>query len=171
MPQVLSFFNFAALGDPQAALVVQSVSTHSRLRQGANIPTRILCLLASPDASAQYIALMNCIFAAQRNDIVLDCCKIGMDEARFAQQAAALTGGTYLRVAEPAALLQYLLMVFEAGSKTRALLRPPQSSGEEGGTTCMCHRQPIMIGQVCSVCLSVFCKPVPVCLTCGATFD
>lgn len=136
----------------------------------------------------------------QRNDIVLDCCKIGLDEARFAQQAAALTGGIYLRVAEPAALLQYLLvrlgarglaacatskvsgllnhnlvarsqMVFEAGSKTRALLRPPQSSGEEGGTTCMCHRQPIMIGQVCSVCLSVFCKPVPVCLTCGATFD
>lgn len=37
----------------------------NRLRQGANIPTRILCLLASPDASAQYIALMNCIFAAQ----------------------------------------------------------------------------------------------------------
>lgn len=144
----------------------------NRLRQGANIPTRILCLLASPDSSAQYIALMNCIFAAQareewelgrrragiacalfgltsvplwrrcvrstllqanfprdvrrrkrslitshppppclqRNNIVLDCCKIGLDEARFAQQAAALTGGIYHRVAEPAALLQYLLV-------------------------------------------------------------
>lgn len=55
----------------------------------------------------------------QRNDIVLDCCKIGLDEARFAQQAAALTGGIYLRVAEPAALLQYLLVRLEAWQRVR----------------------------------------------------
>lgn len=71
-------------------------------------------MLQSPDAPSQYIATMNAIFAAQRGRIRIDSCYLGPQQSAFLQQAAHLTGGTYLRPARPAGLLQYLLMVREA---------------------------------------------------------
>ncbi|KAL6776671.1 TFB4 [Auxenochlorella protothecoides x Auxenochlorella symbiontica] len=113
---------------------------------------------------------MNAVFAAQRDGVVMDCCKLGSGEARFAQHASQLTGGVYLKPSEPQALLQNLLMVFAAGPGARAQLILPTSAGVDGGATCMCHRRPLTMGHVCSVCLSVFCEPLPVCLTCGSEF-
>jgi transcription initiation factor TFIIH subunit 3 len=75
---------------------------------------RILCITACPDASAQYIAVMNAIFAAQRSKVAIDACKLGGEHSSFLQQAAYLTGGVYLRPPRPEALTQYLLVSLAA---------------------------------------------------------
>lgn len=61
-------------------------------------------------------------------------------------------------------------MAFAAAPDARGRLELPNDTGVEGGATCMCHRRPLHMGYVCSVCLSVFCEAVPACLTCGAEF-
>jgi hypothetical protein len=58
---------------------------------------RILCLMGCPDPAAQYISVMNCLFSAQRANVVVDGCVLGNAESAFLQQAAHLTGGLYLR--------------------------------------------------------------------------
>lgn len=47
---------------------------------------------------------------AQRDGVAVDCCKLGPTDAAFAQHAAQLTGGVYLRPGLPRGLLQYLLV-------------------------------------------------------------
>ncbi|KAL6776670.1 TFB4 [Auxenochlorella protothecoides x Auxenochlorella symbiontica] len=164
-----------AAGPTRRVLQLSAALSHvlchvNRLRRGGDTPARVLCVLASSEPSTQYIPLMNAVFAAQRDGVVMDCCKLGSGEARFAQHASQLTGGVYLKPSEPQALLQNLLMVFAAGPGARAQLILPTSAGVDGGATCMCHRRPLTMGHVCSVCLSVFCEPLPVCLTCGSEF-
>lgn len=44
----------------------------------------------------------------QRSGILIDACRLGAGHSSFLQQAAYLTGGTYLRPAQPQALVQYL---------------------------------------------------------------
>eukprot|EP00887_Chlorella_sp_A99_P005983 scaffold27.g5983.t1 len=132
---------------------------------------RVLCLLACPDAPSQYIAVMNAIFCAQRSGVLIDGCKLGAAHSRFLQQAAHLTGGTYLRPAKPAALAQYLLSVYAADPFSREFLRLPRPSSVDFRASCFCHKRPIDSGFVCSVCLSIFCKRVPACSTCGSEFS
>ena len=85
--------------------------------------SRLLCLLASPDVTSQYIPIMNAIFCAQRSDVIIDGCKLGPKHSAFLQQAAYLTGGIYLRPSRPQALAQYLLVSCDA-SKLLALAGP-----------------------------------------------
>lgn len=90
--------------------------------------------------ASQHTATMNCLFAAQKQvrerrrkreerrkererfsyilasiiivytqNIIIDCCVL-WEESSYLQQAADLTGGIYIKVPEPAALLQFLLV-------------------------------------------------------------
>ena len=102
----------------------------------------------SPDDGAQYRAMMNATFAAQRLAAPIDACCLGVTDSAFLQQAAHITGGTYTFplgggsaaarggvAATPAAsggqrrqLYQHLLSTFLADSDTRKQLvqqKPP----------------------------------------------
>ena len=81
-----------------------------------------------------------------------------------------MTGGLYLRVRTANALLQYLLTCFACSRSTRKMLELPGSRGLHFRATCFCHQRVISVGFVCSVCLSVFCAPQRVCMTCGTEF-
>ncbi|KAJ2899350.1 General transcription and DNA repair factor IIH subunit tfb4 like protein [Zalerion maritima] len=100
----------------------------------------------------------------------------------FLQQAADITGGTYLSVpnaVDAAGLLSFLMFGF-ADSETRRGLIPPTQDSVDFRAACFCHRRVIATGFVCSICLSIFCS-IPAekaadispgnaveCLTCGS---
>ena len=137
--------------------------------------SRILILSASPDNSAQYIPTMNAIFAAQRLSIPIDVLTLA-SSSTFLQQAADATGGIHLARTSPAShagFLQTLMLAFLPDPTARQnLILPSQAQG--GGVdfraACFCHRRIVDVGFVCSICLSIFCEPVPegTCLTCGS---
>ncbi|KAG0145160.1 hypothetical protein CROQUDRAFT_64141 [Cronartium quercuum f. sp. fusiforme G11] len=131
---------------------------------------RILIISISPDSPGQYIPMMNCIFSAQKASIPIDVCKITGEDAVFLQQAAHLTNGVYYRLEKPKAMIQYLTMTFLPGVTARKFLNLPQQEEVDLRAACFCHRTIIDIGYVCSVCLSIFCAPTPVCSTCRTKF-
>ncbi|CAI7911546.1 unnamed protein product [Closterium sp. NIES-54] len=84
--------------------------------------------------------------------------------------AAFLTGGLYLHSTRPNALLQDLLLVFGVDQFSRDFITLPQPSAVDFRASCFCHKRPVDMGFVCSVCLSIFCSPARTCATCGAEF-
>lgn len=154
-------------------------NTSSDAARAGGVPgsstSRILILSASPDNSAQYIPTMNAIFAAQRLSIPIDVLTLA-SSSTFLQQAADATGGIHLARTDPAShagFLQTLMLAFLPDPTARQnLILPSQAQG--GGVdfraACFCHRRIVDVGFVCSICLSIFCEPVPdgTCLTCGS---
>lgn len=136
---------------------------------GQKIKSRILVLKAAPDVSTQYMPIMNCIFAAQKSNTMIDACVVD-EHSGFLQQAADITGGMYLKVPQTLALLQYLLWVFLPEPRVRNQLILPSSMHIDYRAACFCHRRLVDIGFVCSVCLSIYCQFIPVCLTCQTRF-
>ncbi|KZT42446.1 transcription factor Tfb4 [Sistotremastrum suecicum HHB10207 ss-3] len=116
--------------------------------------SRILIVSVSPDAAASYIPLMNSIFSAQKLKVVIDVCKIYGPDTTFLQQAAYLTGGSYIRVEKHESLLQYLMMCFLQPPSVRSLLAVPTTDRVDFRAACFCHKDIIDAGYVCSVCLS-----------------
>ena len=108
--------------------LLHPAQTLSSPEDSANLPEpRILILSVSPDASNSYIPIMNSIFSAQKlvsfalfppllphptftQKITLDVCKIFGPDSVFLQQAAYLTGGSYIYLEHREALLQYLIV-------------------------------------------------------------
>ncbi|KAF8813800.1 Tfb4-domain-containing protein [Phlegmacium glaucopus] len=134
------------------------------------VDPRILILSVSPDLSTSYIPIMNSIFSAQKLKVTIDACQIFGPDTVFLQQAAHLTGGAYLYLERRDALLQYLIMTFLPPSSIRKVLAIPTQDRIDFRAACFCHKNIIDIGFVCSVCLSIFCQPVPVCSTCRTKF-
>ncbi|KAG9316328.1 transcription factor Tfb4 [Chiua virens] len=145
---------------------------------GANVaedPTilpdpRILILSVSPDLSSSYIPIMNSIFSAQKLKVTIDVCKVYGPDTVFLQQAAHLTNGSYIYLERRDALLQYLIMSFLSPPSIRKTLAVPTQDKIDFRAACFCHKHIVDIGFVCSVCLSIFCQPVPVCSTCRTKF-
>ncbi|GAA6051427.1 hypothetical protein JCM3770_000515 [Rhodotorula araucariae] len=131
---------------------------------------RIVILSVTQDASSQYVSIMNCIFTAQKNNIEIDVCKVFGPDAVFLQQACHLTNGAYYKLSRRAALLQYLIMGFLPGPAAHKNLTQPRQEQVDLRAACFCHRRIVDIGYVCSVCLSIFCAPLPVCSTCRTKF-
>jgi transcription initiation factor TFIIH subunit 3 len=166
-----SSFNYS---DPNSATTTSTSSSNPDPRTSTS---RILILSASPDNSSQYIPTMNAIFAAQRLAIPIDILTLA-SSSTFLQQAADATGGIHLARTDPAShagLLQTLMLAFLPDPTARQnLILPAQTSGASGGVdfraACFCHRRIVDLGFVCSICLSIFCEPVPdgTCLTCGS---
>eukprot|EP00112_Aurelia_sp_Birch-Aquarium-sp1_P022746 Seg652.4 transcript_id=Seg652.4/GoldUCD/mRNA.D3Y31 product="General transcription factor IIH subunit 3" protein_id=Seg652.4/GoldUCD/D3Y31 len=130
---------------------------------------RILIVKGTNDVASQYMSVMSCIFAAQKNDIIVDGCTLGEDSG-YLQQAADITGGNYLKVNSIAGLLQYLLWVFLPDPVIRKSLVLPAATQIDYRGACFCHRQLVDVGFVCSVCLSIYCKFIPRCMTCQTLF-
>ncbi|KAF8520366.1 transcription factor Tfb4 [Hysterangium stoloniferum] len=147
------------------------------LVDSANVPAslkasdpRILIISVSPDLSTSYIPLMNSIFSAQKLKVTIDVCKLFGPDTVFLQQAAHLTGGSYLYLEQKEALLQYLIMTFLPPPRLRRFIATPTQDKVDFRAACFCHKRIVDIGFVCSVCLSIFCQPVPVCSTCRTKF-
>lgn len=146
--------------------------------------SRILILSVTPDASTQYIPMMNCIFAAQKKGITIDVCKLFGSDTVFLQQASYLTSGTYFRLADEAAanenkgaaremrssLVQTLLTTYLPSRSMIGAMNLPTLEEIDFRAACFCHRRIVDIGYICSVCLSLFCQPRPFCLTCRSNF-
>lgn len=172
-----SSFNYS---DPSSTAGGNDLTSNpNATRSASGTTSRILVLSASADNSAQYIPTMNAIFAAQRLSIPIDILPLSpISTSTFLQQAADATAGLYLPCTTPTAhagILQYLMLAFLPDVSAREhLILPSQAAGEGGGVdfraACFCHRRIVDVGYVCSICLSIFCEPVPdgVCLTCGS---
>ncbi|GAM28580.1 hypothetical protein SAMD00019534_117560 [Acytostelium subglobosum LB1] len=134
-----------------------------------NLKPRILVFNISPDVSSQYIPVMNCIFSAQKQSIPVDSCILSSDST-FLQQASHLTSGIYLKPQRQENLCQYLVSTFLIDSDSRRHLSVPTLTTVDFKASCFCHKRIVDIGFVCSVCLSIFCKPSSSCSTCGTKF-
>ena len=174
---------------------VTSVSGNSNERNDdpAMLPDpRILVVSVSPDQSSIYIPVMNSIFSAQKlvshshiydwrgphiiaaQKVTIDVCKLYGAESVFLQQAAHLTGGSYIDIDRPDAILQYLMvchllfqmyvfpvihsyllqMSFLPPPGLRQLMSVPTQDKIDFRAACFCHKNIVDIGFVCSVCLS-----------------
>uniref|UniRef100_A0A671VRY7 General transcription factor IIH subunit 3 n=1 Tax=Sparus aurata TaxID=8175 RepID=A0A671VRY7_SPAAU len=136
---------------------------------GQEIKSRILVVKAAEDCARQYMNFMNVIFAAQKQNILIDACVLDSDSGLL-QQACDITGGLYLKIPQKIALAQYLLWVFLPDSEQRSQLVLPPPAHVDYRAACFCHRNLIEIGYVCSVCLSIFCNFSPICTTCETAF-
>jgi transcription initiation factor TFIIH subunit 3 len=139
--------------------------------QNPTLHARILVVSVSDSEPAQYIATMNAVFAASHARIPIDTLSLSPHAApTFLEQAAFITGGSYLSAAaNPSGLLQYLMFGFLADAEARAHVVTPTQASVDFRAACFCHRRVIDKGFVCSICLSIFCE-VPEgaeCLTCG----
>ena len=153
--------------------ITTAMSEHATERRGAGATSfqhRILVLSATPDVSAQYVPMMNCIFSAQKQGIQVDVCKLLGDETVFLRQACHLTGGHYYHVPRLDGLLQVLMTTFLPSRSIQASLMFPALDDVDFRAACFCHRRNVDIGYVCSVCLSIFCEPRDTCLICHAAF-
>ncbi|KIM30388.1 hypothetical protein M408DRAFT_21905 [Serendipita vermifera MAFF 305830] len=145
-------------------------STTQNTTLSSAISPRILIFSVSPDLSASYIPIMNSIFCAQKLKVSLDVCKLYGPDTVFLQQAAHLTGGSYLSIHNRDTLIHYLMICFLSPPAVRQLMAVPTEDKVDFRAACFCHKTIVDIGFICSVCLSIFCKPTPVCSTCRAKF-
>lgn len=139
----------------------------------------------SDNYSSQYLKLINCFFAAQKINVVIDACTITMArnseesapvsasmEDRFSasilQQGCDLTGGRYIRVHKIASLLEHLFWCLSPLGKERSQYILPPKLKISPPAACFCHRKVLEIGYVCSVCVSIFCQYLPFCSTCNS---
>lgn len=138
---------------------------------------RILILNVTPDASTQYVPMMNCIFCAQKMGIPVDVCHLFDDDTVFLRQACHLTNGHYCSLDTLDGLLQVLMTVYLPSRSIRPQLMFPAEDDVDYRAACFCHRRIVDIGYICSVCLSstyvadtVFCEPRESCLICRSKF-
>lgn len=169
-----------------------SLATH--VAQTAPLNSRVLIVSTSGDLAAQYIPLMNLIFAAQHSRIPIDVLKLAGDSV-FLQQASYTTSGIFLSpVSLPSTLaetngnsskehkqvnlLPTLFHAFLPDPLARTHLIPATGISVDFRAACFCHRRVVDIGYVCSICLSIFCEQLPlteesggiagcICFTCG----
>ncbi|WVW80661.1 hypothetical protein I302_102647 [Kwoniella bestiolae CBS 10118] len=123
-----------------------------------------------------YVGLMNCVFAAQKAKVPIDVLSlpppsIDASPPIFLQQAAHLTEGIYWQWNGRGGLLQYLHALYLPPPSLRhhPFAVPPQDA-VGFRAVCFCHHKTLDVGFVCSVCLSIFCEPRPVCLMCKTRF-
>ena len=123
---------------------------------------------------------MNCAFAANKSEIVIDGCFIptGMknDEksSPYLQQMVDQTKGIYLSVPSGAAqvggaLSEVLMSVFLPPSSIRSEMNLPKLHNVDFRARCFETGESIDVAQICNQCLSIFKeRPKEFCPTCGA---
>ncbi|KAF8904473.1 transcription factor Tfb4-domain-containing protein [Gymnopilus junonius] len=122
---------------------------------------RILVLSVSPDLATSYIPIMNSIFSAQKLKITIDACQIFGPDTVFLQQAAHLTGGSYLYLDRRDALLQYLIMSFLPPPPIRKVLAVPTQDRIDFRAACFCHKNIVDIGSCAQSAYPSSASPCP----------
>ncbi len=141
---------------------------------------RIMILQASKDNTMDYNAFMNCVFCANKNDVVIDACFIASgtkdqpDTSTFLEQACDQTGGVYStpkgRSQISGGLTSVFMTLFLPTLAVRHSLNMTKVSKVDFRARCFETGVSLDIGMVCNLCLSIF-KEEPrdgFCHTCGA---
>jgi transcription initiation factor TFIIH subunit 3 len=143
---------------------------------------RIMILQASEDNTPDYNAFMNCVFCANKNDVVIDGCFIPSgsgakdepDTSTFLEQACDRTGGVYStpkgRAQICGGLSSVLMTLFLPTLAIRKGLNMTKVNKVDFRARCFETGDSLEIGMVCNLCLSIF-KEEPkggFCHTCGA---
>ena len=146
--------------------------------------SRILVLQITPDISSHYISMMNSIFCAQKMNVAIDSCVLSPENSSFLQQAAYITGGTYMKPTKQEGtkkkkknsyffsqgLLQYLLNVYLVEKNLRKLIHMPSQNVIDFKPSCFITKKPVDIGFVCSICLSIYSEKIKECISCGSKY-
>ncbi|XP_058387246.1 general transcription factor IIH subunit 3 isoform X2 [Diceros bicornis minor] len=119
---------------------------NKEVKDNQEMKSRILVIKAAEDSALQYMNFMNVIFAAQKQNILIDACVLDSDSG----------------------LLQQWVFLPDQDQRSQLILPPPIHVDYRAA--CFCHRNLIEIGYVCSVCLSIFCNFSPICTTCETAF-
>jgi len=155
-------------------------ASQSNSNKGMILSPRALIIQASPDRTSDYNALMNCAFAANKSEIIIDGCFIPSgikDDAKsspFLQQMVDQTNGVYLSVPSGTAqvggaLSEVLMSVFLPPPNIRGDMNLPKLNNVDFRARCFETGESIDIAQICNQCLSIFkTRPKESCLTCGA---
>jgi transcription initiation factor TFIIH subunit 3 len=170
--------------DDQGVVALGSTTKKiGRTRASAWAP-RILLIQASQDRARDYNAFMNCAFAANKNQIVVDGCFIPdlpengsstVTSSAFLEQVCDLTSGVFLLPSGMSqiggALTESLLSVLLAPLRSRAFLNLPAHNKVDFRARCFETGDSVDMAYVCSQCLSIFRhKPgTGLCPTCQAT--
>ncbi len=141
---------------------------------------RILIVQASEDCTLDYNAFMNCVFAANKSDVVIDGCfmpSLGNDcpkTSTFLEQATDRTGGVFSKPMGATqiggGLTEVFMTVFLPPLGIRKELNLPKGTKIDFRARCFETGESLDMGLVCNLCLSIF-KEEPKgghCLTCGA---
>ena len=134
---------------------------------GNDMATRVLAVGPHGARQDDYVAMMNCIFSAQRLGVRIDSLVLSAKDSLLLQQAADLTGGLYKAEGKAREdLMQTLVMMYLADDKSRDMLVLPAIRGVDYRASCFCHDKHVDMGWVCPVCLGIFCKDTPNCPVC-----
>lgn len=134
---------------------------------------QVLVISATPDDASQFNSLMNCIFAAEAMDIVIDALVLHGNPSPFLQQATYLTSGVHMHPSpEGWAGLSELLIAHALPSKrTREKLAKPEPHDVDFRAACLLTHRMLDNAYACSVCLSLFHHNAVIqCPTCGTRF-
>ena len=174
--------------DDEGVLALMGTGSQSSVQeptQKSLLTPRTLIIQASPDRTSDYNALMNCAFAAHKQNVVIDGCFIPSDrkedptsspylEQIVHQTSGNASNGIYLSVPKgPAqvngALSEVLLSVFLPPVHMRKDMNLPKLTKVDFRARCFETGECIDIGKVCNQCLSIFKeRPKERCWTCGA---
>ena len=166
-------FNAQSSTSLEASQVASALSlalAYTNRMRTPELKSRIFVLSVSQDGPAQYVSMMNCIFAAQSQGTLVDVCRIGSGSSVFLSQASSITGGVYLENIKLDQLVQHLLHIYLPDVSLRNLLCVSGNDEIDFRASCFCHKKHIDIGYVCSVCLSVYCSVQHECGTCHQRF-
>lgn len=136
---------------------------------------RMLVVKVAGESVGQYLNYINVYLTAQKLGVQIDVCCINSD-CGLLQQGADITGGYYHKITDVNALWQTLIVLFSSGSwngsnkGSNLLLSLPPPDTVDYRAACFCHRVLVNMANVCSNCLSVYCKAVPLCSTCNVFF-
>lgn len=132
-------------------------------------PSIFLIIPPQYNCSPQYKGMMNCMFRFRDQKIPVDILSLYREEGIF-QQLSYMSGGVYLspKGNQICSLMEYIFGIDPSIRKTLSLPEPPSIDLRPD---CFCHGKPLSEGFVCSVCLGIFCKFIPICPICRSKFD
>ncbi|XP_018012468.1 general transcription factor IIH subunit 3 [Hyalella azteca] len=151
---------------------------HIGSSKAASNTARMLVLKVAGESVGQYLNYINVYLTAQKLGVPVDVCCL-MTDCGLLQQGADITGGYYHKLTEPQSLLQTLVVLFSLGSwgggsgkggRSGGVVALPPPDTVDYRAACFCHRALVNMANVCSNCLSVYCKTVPLCSTCNVFF-
>ncbi|CAI2347507.1 unnamed protein product [Caenorhabditis sp. 36 PRJEB53466] len=151
---------------PQATSSAENTETTTE-----KVTTRAVIISMTPIIGREHGSLMNLFFSAAKQSICVDVISMGEDvTGGVLQQAADITGGLFVHVKKPQALLKTLMTNMLTDPQYRDAFSHLSLNSVDYRASCACHQQLVSSGWVCSVCLSVLCQYTPICKVCKAAF-
>ncbi|PIC38694.1 hypothetical protein B9Z55_010617 [Caenorhabditis nigoni] len=135
------------------------------------VSTRAVVISMTPIIGSEHGSLMNLFFSAAKQSICVDVVSMSDDlTGGILQQAADITGGSFVHAEKPQALLKILMTNMLTDASYRKTFSKLSHCSVDYRASCACHHTLVSSGWVCSICLSVLCQYTPICKVCKAAF-